>query len=374
MSISVNAQFDIDYTIVNESYKNTLALKNQAAIRQTLKWHDDASWMSIIRFKLLQAIFVNEFLTLNFRQNQVTTRTFLEQIATQFITKDIVQSNDISTDFLRAIIAHLFQLLKNYATKFIIKSEFEKGLASDSLSSSFFSRFKSQTSLRSFSQLIDKRSNSLVDFSVTISTSKISKLEYIKIYVKRVNVRDVVQSELFYMHNFLETAKDETIVTANLICSFMKTCLRQSEYLRESEDEVKWFSPESNFVQVENVTQFVNFCWMLKTDLSEQVELIVLEEDNEAVERMHLLSITKHLLLTDVSVSSRFTQRQSKQSDATYEVIAHSRKSWIVARYVCILIDITRRSLFEFWERTSIQETQSNVDVEWNHQSDREYR
>ena len=374
MSISVNAQFDIDYTIVNEFYKNIFALKNQVAIRQTLKWHDDASWMSIIRFKLLQAIFVNEFLTLNFRQNQVTTRTFLEQIATQFITKDIVQSNDISTDFFRAIITHLFQLLKNYATKFIIKSKSEKEFASNSLNSSFFSRFKSQTSLKSFSQLIDKRSNSLVDFSVTISTSKIFKFEYIKIYVKRVNVRNVVQSELFYMHNFFETAKNETIVTANLICSFMKTCLRQSEYLRESENEMKWFNSKNNFVQIENVTQFVNFCWMLKTDLLEQMKLIVLKKNNEAIERMHLLSITKHLLLTDVSVSSRFTQRQSKQFDATYEVIAHNRKSWIVARYVCILIDITRKSLFKFWKRTSIQKTQNNVDVEWNHQNDRKYR
>ena len=195
--------------------------------------------MSIIRFKLLQAIFVNEFLTLNFRQNQMTTRTFLEQIATQFITKDIVQSNNISIDFLRAIITHLFQLLKNYATKFIIKSKFEEEFASNSLSFSFFSRFKSQTSFRSFSQLIDKRFNSLVDFSVTIFTSKIFKFEYIKIYVKRVNVKDVVQSELFYMHNFFETTKNETIVTANFICSFMKTCLRNSKYLRESENQMK---------------------------------------------------------------------------------------------------------------------------------------
>ena len=138
MSISINAQFDIDYTIVNEFYKNILALKNQAAIRQTLRWHDDASWMSIIRFKLLQAIFVNEFLTLNLRQNQMTTRTSFEQIATQFITKDIVQFNDISIDFFRAIITHLFQLLKNYAIKFIIKSKFEKELASNSLNFFFF--------------------------------------------------------------------------------------------------------------------------------------------------------------------------------------------------------------------------------------------
>ena len=260
MSISVNAQFDIDYTIVNEFYKNIFALKNQVAIRQTLKWHDDVSWMSIIRFKLLQAIFVNEFLTLNFRQNQMTTRTFFEQIAIQFITKDIVQFNDISIDFFRAIITHLFQLLKNYAIKFIIKSKFEEELASNSLNFFFFSRFKSQTSFRFFSQLIDKRSNSLVDFFVTIFTNKIFKFEYIKIYVKRVNVRDVVQSELFYMHNFLETAKDETIVTTNFICSFMKTCLRNSEYFRESENQMKWFNLESNSIQVENVTQFVNFC------------------------------------------------------------------------------------------------------------------
>ena len=197
-------------------------------------------------------------------------------------------------------------------------------------------------------KLIGKRSSSPVDSSVTISTSKTSKLEYIKIYVKRVNARGVVRSGLFYMHNFIETAEDETIATVNLTCSGMKTCLRNSGYLRESEDQVKWFSPEGNSVQVGDVTQFANFCWMRKTDLPEQVELLVLGGNDEAVERMHLLPITEHLLLTEVSVPPQFTQRQPKQSGATYEVAAHSRKSMIVARYVCILADITHRSLSGF--------------------------
>ena len=87
---------------------------------------------------------------------------------------------------------------------------------------------------------------------------------------------------------------------------------------------------------------------MLMTDLSEQVELLVLEGNDEAVERMHLLSITKHLLLTDVSISHQFTQRQSKLFDATYEVTTHSRKSLIVARYDCILVDIFRKAFSKF--------------------------
>ena len=66
---------------------------------------------------------------------------------------------------------------------------------------------------------------------------------------------------------------------------------------------------------------------MLKIDFSEQVKLIVLKDNDEAIERMHFFSITKHLLLTNVSISSHFTQRQSKQFDATYEMIAHNRKS-----------------------------------------------
>ncbi|KAG7007320.1 tyrosinase [Physcia stellaris] len=111
------------------------------------------------------------------------------------------------------------------------------------------------------------------------------------------------------MHNFIETAEDETTATANPTCSGMKTCLRNSGYLRESEDQVKWFSPEGNSVQVGVVTQFANFCWMLKTDLPQQVELLVLGGNDEAVELL-----------------PQFTQRQPKQSDATYEVAAHSHR------------------------------------------------
>ena len=68
----------------------------------------------------------------------MTTRTNFEQIVIQFIEKNIAQFNDISIDFFRAIIAHFFQLLKNYAIKFIIKSKFEKRFASNFLNSFFF--------------------------------------------------------------------------------------------------------------------------------------------------------------------------------------------------------------------------------------------
>ena len=226
--------------------------------------------MNIIRFKLLQAIFVNEFLTLNFRQNQVTTRTFFEQIATQFITKDIVQFNDISIDFFRAIITHLFQLLKNYAIKFIIKSKFEKEFASNSLNFFFFHVSNHKRHLDLFRNLL---TNDLI-------LSLISLWRYLQ--AKFLNL-----STLRYMSN---ASMSEMSFKANF---FTCTIFLRQRKTRQSSQRISSVRSWRRFCVIQNIFARAKIKWNDSVSKATRYKLKTSHNSSISAECSKLISLNK---------------------------------------------------------------------------------
>ena len=269
-----------------------------------MKWNDKFLWTNIVKFafhrfieqKILQNLDFNKKKKINIVKLNVATIKF---VITIFISFDIFQN------FLRIAIDRIIFLLKNY----IVKLEF---IIDDN---NIFVIFVTS---------IFRSSNKT--FFISILIRRTTNVTKIRIWIFKINNREVILFEFFFMQNFY-FSNDNVFANINSIINEIKQCLKINEYFFQFDECIIYTNNNNNIIKLHNQLILSNWLLMLKQKLLIEIKLQIMNNEKESIKCICFISFIVVSLLKFYLVLHSRLQSRSIKSNSTFSMIVYRRKS-----------------------------------------------